>query len=229
VSNEDKTINETFTVEFEVKEATWGITLDKESIGFDEVFSNYIAAPAAVTVTVTNTGNQPTEDLTIVLSEGSKFTLSGGEIESIAPNAAATFTVQPVVGLAAGEYSATVTVGNARITENNSFNVSFTVIALGSGGVDFVWLDQELLEASNAVFKEEVSVGGSLEINIPEGLTGTDYSYTWRLRGEDVVGTDSSYIFDASAKTRDEVHEVTLIIKTPGGKYYNAVIYVTVK
>jgi len=80
-------------------------------------------------VTVINTGNQPTGDLSVTISSAagiSAFTLSTVLIDSIAVGANANFTVVPVIGLASGTYTAIVTItgGNGISAQ---FNVSFTV------------------------------------------------------------------------------------------------------
>ncbi len=80
-------------------------------------------------VSVSNTGNTPTGDLTVALSGTDKddFTLDKTVLASIATGAdAVTFTVKPNVGLAAGTHTATITVsGSNNMTQ--SFDVSFTV------------------------------------------------------------------------------------------------------
>lgn len=87
----------------------------------------------ALTVTVTNTGNAATGDLTVTLSgEGQdSFKLSTTSISNIPidENAkTATFTVTPKTDLAAGTYTATVTVSGTGI-DAKSFDVTFTVEA----------------------------------------------------------------------------------------------------
>ena len=57
-----------------------------------------------------------------------KFDLSTNTIDSIAPNGTATFTITPKTGLAAGTYTATVTVSNTNVVPQ-SIVVSFTVTA----------------------------------------------------------------------------------------------------
>jgi hypothetical protein len=83
----------------------------------------------ALSVIVTNTGDQPTGALTIdvpnaVPSEG--FTLSKKTITSIAAGKKAAFTVKPNTGLEAGIYTAKVTVSGGNGI-SASFYVRFTV------------------------------------------------------------------------------------------------------
>ena len=86
-------------------------------------------------VTINNTGNMPTGTLTVSLSGANQtaFTLSKTSIPSIAKSGNDSFTVRPNTGLAAGEYTATVTVSGLFL-ESRSFNVSFTVNDASSYG-----------------------------------------------------------------------------------------------
>ncbi|GHV32923.1 hypothetical protein AGMMS4952_24210 [Spirochaetia bacterium] len=82
----------------------------------------------ALSVIITNTGDQATGALTAVLSgaNSGSFTLSTAGISSIAVSGTGSFTVVPNTGLEAGTYTATVTVsGGNGITA--SFVVSFAV------------------------------------------------------------------------------------------------------
>lgn len=95
------------------------------------------AAQTAKTVTVSNTGNRTTGDLTVTLSgsNADSFTLSKNSITDIAVSGNDTFTIVPKSGLSAGTYTATVTVsGNNSITA--SFDVSFTVNAASGSAPD---------------------------------------------------------------------------------------------
>lgn len=81
-----------------------------------------------LTVTVTNTGNQAAENLTVALSgaNADSYSLSSSAIASLGVAGADSFTVVPVDGLEDGTYTATVTVsGDNGISA--SFDVSFTV------------------------------------------------------------------------------------------------------
>ncbi|GHV88104.1 hypothetical protein AGMMS50267_04640 [Spirochaetia bacterium] len=86
---------------------------------------------ASLTVTIANTGNQPTGALTVSRSgPGSGSFSASSTINSIAVGGTDTFNVTPIIALAAGTHTATVTVdGSNGITA--SFEVSFTVSAYG--------------------------------------------------------------------------------------------------
>jgi uncharacterized membrane protein len=83
---------------------------------------------SAITVNVTNTGNQATGPLTIGNSGASFFSVSPGSLSSIAAGGTGTFTVAPNMGLGSGGYTGTITVNGGNIP-SVGFNVSFTVTA----------------------------------------------------------------------------------------------------
>jgi LPXTG-motif cell wall-anchored protein len=116
------------TINASTTAAQHAISLDKTGTQTFASATYGYAAQTALTVTVSNAGNQPTGTLAVALSgtNSNSFALSADSISSIAAGADATFTVAPIVGLAATTYTATVTVtGDNGISEQ--FDVSFTV------------------------------------------------------------------------------------------------------
>jgi len=118
----------------------WGISLSRSGTTINN--NSTVSLPAATygygaqsaqTFTITNTGNQPSENLTVALggTNASYFTLSTTSINSIIGGSTGSFTVTPTTtGLAVGTYTATVSLtnnesGNKSITAN--FTVSFAV------------------------------------------------------------------------------------------------------
>ena len=95
-------------------------TFPEATVGYSDL--------AAKEVKITSTETAATGELVIDLSGTNKdsFTLSKTKIESIAEGGSATFTVTPNANLAAGSYTAKVTVSGDNIA-SQSFNVSFTV------------------------------------------------------------------------------------------------------
>jgi hypothetical protein len=96
-------------------------------VSFPAATAGY-GAQTAKSVTISNTGNQPTGDLTVALSgtNSGSFTLNKTTITTISVSGTDSFTVVPNTGLGAGTYTATVTVsGGNGITAD--FDVSFTV------------------------------------------------------------------------------------------------------
>ena len=98
---------------------------------FPDAIFGYSPAPDALTVTVTNTGNQATGPLTVALSgtESGSFTLNPTTgLNSIAVGDTATFAVTPNTGLDAKTHTATVTVSSeTHPSITATFDVSFTV------------------------------------------------------------------------------------------------------
>ncbi|MBS7525235.1 S-layer homology domain-containing protein [Fusibacter paucivorans] len=118
-----------FTVKFVVNEAmARGIGLSQMgTYAFDTQTVNYTTADA-LTVTVVNTGNLPSGDLTIGLdgSDADQFELSTARLDSIDVSGQKQFKIWPVSGLGAGFYTAEVTVAGEAIA-SQSFTIDFTV------------------------------------------------------------------------------------------------------
>jgi methionine-rich copper-binding protein CopC len=128
-------ISASFGVSFVVEAVTYSISLDVSGTHiFPDAVEGY-PVQGAKTVNITNTGNQPTGNLTVTLTNANPaniiaFTLSSETITTIgtdANNKTATFTVQPKPDLDAGTYTATVSVSGGTNIETRSFGVSFVV------------------------------------------------------------------------------------------------------
>ena len=98
-------ISLTAALSFAVTSApTYTISADPVSVPFDSLAEGYIQ-PAAKTVTVTNTGNQP---LSLYQPTAVHYDIGTLSAASLAPGAAATFTLAPKEGLAAGTWNETI-------------------------------------------------------------------------------------------------------------------------
>ena len=86
------------------------ITVSPSVLDFSSVREGYAAAPDAQTVVVTNSGNQP-----ITLEQPAATNYDIGKLSKtfLAPGDAATFSVQPQDGLAAGSYGATLAISGS--------------------------------------------------------------------------------------------------------------------
>jgi hypothetical protein len=118
-----------FTVTPGANTPVYGITLNQtDDYTFPAAITGY-GQQTVKSVTVNNTGNQATGALSIALSgtNAASFTLSKTTVNSIAASGSDSFTVVPNTGLAAGNYTATVTVSGGNVT-SRSFAISFTVI-----------------------------------------------------------------------------------------------------
>lgn len=124
---------ESFPTE-QLPKLSYGISLSESGTHTFPAATAGYAVQQEKTVTVNNTGTKATGELTVTLSgnDSGSFTLSKASINSITSGGNDSFTVTPKTGLAAGTYTAIVTVsGENGISE--SFDVSFTVNAATYG------------------------------------------------------------------------------------------------
>ena len=120
-------ISSGFTVKFTVV-SNYAVSLSASDHTFPYAIEGYSSAPAPLDVTIGNIGDQPTGLLDIVLSgdDQNSFTLSKSSVGSIAVGGSDSFAVAPKTGLAAGSYTAVVTVSGSNGI-SASLNVSFLV------------------------------------------------------------------------------------------------------
>lgn len=108
---------------------SYGISASPATLNFGSKTVGYTEAPAAQTVTLTNTGNQ---NVTVTLPASANYTITAGDsfaggAATLAPNGTAAFTVQPNTGLGVGTYAETLTVsGGSDVSA--SIELSFTVL-----------------------------------------------------------------------------------------------------
>ena len=107
---------------------SYGISASPAALNFGSKTVDYTEAPAAQTVTLTNTGNQ---NVTVDLPTSTNYIITAGEgftndTATLAPNGTAAFTVQPKTGLGAGDYSETLTISGSNNT-SASVALSFEV------------------------------------------------------------------------------------------------------
>ena len=108
---------------------SYGISASPAALNFGSKTVDYTEAPAAQTVTLTNTGNQ---NVTVNLPTSTNYIITGGDgftndTATLTPNGTANFTVQPKTGLGAGDYSETLTISGSNST-SVSVNLSFEVL-----------------------------------------------------------------------------------------------------
>ena len=108
---------------------SYGISASPAALNFGSKTVDYTEAPAAQTVTLTNTGNQ---NVTVNLPTSTNYIITAGEgftndTATLAPNGTASFTAQPKTGLGAGDYSETLTISGSNST-SASVKLSFEVL-----------------------------------------------------------------------------------------------------
>ena len=108
---------------------SYGISAGPSTLDFGSATEGYSSAPAAQTVTITNTGNQ-----TITLNQptatsqptATDFNIGTLSTTDLAAGGTATFTVQPKTGLAAGSHNETLTISGSNDT-SASVTLAFQV------------------------------------------------------------------------------------------------------
>ena len=94
---------------------TYTISASPAELDFGSKTVGYTEAPAARTVTLTNTGNQ---NVTVNLPTSTNYIITAGDgftnaTATLAPTDMAAFTVQPNTGLAVGDYSGMLTISGS--------------------------------------------------------------------------------------------------------------------
>lgn len=126
---------------------SYGISVSPGTLNFESKTVGYTEAPAAQTVTITNTDNQT---VTVTLPTSTKYTITAvtgfaNSTATLAPNETVTFTVQPITGLGVGDHSQMLTIsGSDSISTSENVALSFEVLDTytltinlngGSGGI----------------------------------------------------------------------------------------------
>jgi hypothetical protein len=169
--NDNDIEQQTFTARFTVDpEPTYIISLSgpdmvADVLNFSPIVEGYLTPPES-TVTITNTGNQPTGALTVTVTgpDFEIFEIINPKIGSIDSDDFIPFVVRPITGRTARatHYTAKVSVSGEHFTGNNKkeFDVTFTVIKYSI----------ELKEGTDVL-----SENSSLEFDeVKEGYSDTD-------------------------------------------------------
>ena len=118
------TIPVTYTVQ---EQPAPSLTTDVTEVTFDSKEAGYTEVPVAKTVNISNNGNVKLTGITVTVS-GNAFAVSNPSQTELEANAgqAASFTVAPIAGLAAGTYNGTISI---RADQLGSYDipVGFTV------------------------------------------------------------------------------------------------------
>lgn len=110
-----------------------------EAYDFPSVTGEDYPAIEPLTVTISNTGTEPTGRIGIAVDgpAASNFNLSETAIANIESGQNATFTVAPVTGLTYGDYRATIYVSGRGIAEQH-FDIRFVVTALQVTSIELI-------------------------------------------------------------------------------------------
>ena len=171
-------VSQSFNVSFTVNPKVLPRSIELDTTGtytFPEATVGY-SDLAAKEVKITSTGTAATGELVIDLSGTNEdsFKLNKTKIESIAVGESDTFTVTPKTGLAAGTYTAKVTVSDGNLIFG-SFDVSFTVNKASSGGGSHSSSIQKPTIIAGEGSETSLSIlGTNLTIKMTEGYELTD-------------------------------------------------------
>lgn len=104
------------------EKSVYSISASPATLNFGSIYDDQ-AAPAAQTVTITNTGNQR---VTLTQPTADNYVIGTLSATELAPNATATFTVQPKAGLSAGTYNEILTISGSD-SASAAIALTFTV------------------------------------------------------------------------------------------------------
>ena len=117
------TVNAQITVKAAAEEKV-SVSTDPSEKDFGSLEQGYDAAPDAVTITVTNTGNVAVR---LAQPEANSYVVGKLSAEVVNPGESATFTIQPKLELPAGDYSGKIYIKDLDGTELDSVEVFFGV------------------------------------------------------------------------------------------------------
>ena len=209
-----QTVTITADTEFTAQWTANTIILSVTAPTFDPVTEGY-SQPAAKSLTITNSGNTAAtiSDVTV---NNTNFIITDGETTVSANGTNSTYTIQPVAGLAAGSYTATITVtydNGATATAEVSFTVNEESTPdptptpdpepSGPSTGDSTGWDDILDELENTENGDEITIDMGDETKVPaeifESLAGKDVDVTfdlgdiqWSVNGADIP-TDTDF------------------------------------
>ncbi len=183
--------------------------------------AGYAAAPAAQTVTVTNTGNQA---ITLTQPTATKYAIGALSTTALAVGGTATFTVQPLSGLASGTHNETISVSGSG-GASASVSALFTVVAAtpppSAGGSSSYTPPAPVVRIDNggsttgSNISQLVSGGKTLTV---DGANGTKLVFdTEALRG---ISNQVSGDIKVEMKDVSPVHQDTL----PGKQVFSLTV-----
>lgn len=110
---------------FRAETATYALSASPEAAAFDTAVYGY-ETPAAITITLTNTGSEPLTGISAAMT-GNSFTLGTLSDAELQPGEAVAIAVQPLADLPAGDYTDTLTISAGSEASALQIPVSFRV------------------------------------------------------------------------------------------------------
>ena len=159
-----------------VIDKTYTISADPTALNFGSAYTGY-TQPAAQTVTVKNTGNQPVT-LTQPASTNS-FEVGTLSTTNLAVGETATFTVQPKAGLSAGTYSDTITVSG---TNNATLSIIASFAVKSQPSYNPPTVSEKTIDAI-----QDAEPGETVTVDLSHGSTKLDKEVFETLAGQDIT------------------------------------------
>ena len=175
VTTEDGGKTATCTVT--VTDKTYAISADTTALNFGSAYTGY-TQPAAQTVILTNTGNQP---VTLTQPTADNYVIGMLSATTLEPNATATFTVQPKAGLAPGNYDENILITGSS-SASASVATSFTVRERPYIPPTPPSVSEETTDAIKAA-----DPGETVTVDLSHGSTKLDKEVFETLAGQDIT------------------------------------------
>jgi len=171
----------------QANQSTVGLTADGLAAGTLTFPAAQVGTTFAVsTVTVTNTGTEPTGALTVVSSEPTVFAVAPAALESIPyppGTTTRTFTVTPYADLTVGPHTATITVDGPGIAAA-TFTATITISAVPV-------VNPTAIEITTAGDATEIVQGGTLQFSYELVPGNADGTVNWSVIGETAATIDA--------------------------------------
>jgi hypothetical protein len=186
---------------------TSDVTTDK--IDFGSKNAGYTSTPTEQTIIITNTGNQ---SVTLSKNALTNYTVSDFSAATLAPNATATFTVQPNVNLTAGTYNETITVSTENGTDT-SIPVTFKVngafsVTINPSSATITNGDSQILTAN------PVGGSGSYTYKWYAGTETTAFATTNEVTVNPSVTTTYKVVVNDTIEDKDVTATITVNPRT---------------
>ncbi len=175
------------TLKITIPAPVYEISADTESWDFGTVTEGYTQAPAAKTVTITNTGNQ---DVTVDLPTSTNYIITAGTgftsgNAALSPDGEAQFTVQPKTGLGVGTYQETLEMtGTYSVSDDVELHFVVEQRPTGGGGSSrpTPTISQQIITKIKTAQDGDV-----VTADLPAGKTVLDKEVFEELAGRDVT------------------------------------------
>ena len=171
--------------------------------------AGYTSTPTEQTIIITNTGNQ---SVTLSKNALTNYTVSDFSAATLAPNATATFTVQPNVNLTAGTYNETITVSTENGTDT-SIPVTFKVngafsVTINPSSATITNGDSQILTAN------PVGGSGSYTYKWYAGTETTAFATTNEVTVNPSVTTTYKVVVNDTIEDKDVTATITVNPRT---------------